>query len=205
MRHDDTQRGDAFRLLSTELVRAHVIRTEDDAAGHTNVVIRLNDGTELQVPAANVSEGIEGLYYLPLRLEFTSTESTPTEPAEQHIPVVEEELKVGKRTVHTGAVTVTKQVHEREEIVDLPLERIEVEVVRVPVNEIVDRPVPMRTEDGVTIIPVLEEIQVVEKRLLLKEEVHIRRKLREEHHPQRVQLRREEVVIERDNNTQVRS
>jgi stress response protein YsnF len=57
--------------------------------------------------------------------------------------------------------------------------------------------VPVRTEGDVTIIPVLEETVVVEKRLLLREEVHVRLKTHEEHQPQRVRLRSEDVVVER--------
>lgn len=35
----------------------------------------------------------------------------------------------------------------------------------------------IRTEGDVTIVPVLEEVLVVEKRLVLKEELHIRRRV----------------------------
>jgi stress response protein YsnF len=46
---------------------------------------------------------------------------------------------------------------------------------------------------------VLEEVLVVEKRLLLKEEVRITKRRIETHMPQRVILRREEVAVERIN------
>ena len=51
--------------------------------------------------------------------------------------------------------------------------------------------------DGVTIIPVLEEILVVEKRLVLKEEVHIRRSTAGEEVEVPVTLRRQRAVVER--------
>jgi hypothetical protein len=44
---------------------------------------------------------------------------------------------------------------------------------------------------------VLEEVFVVDKRLLLKEEVRITTRRRETHAPQRVVLRHEEVTVER--------
>ena len=75
--------------------------------------------------------------------------------------------------------------------------REEVEVERVPIRRVVDGPVPIRDEDGTTIIPILEEVLVVEKRLMLKEELHIRKHRVETHQPQRVTLRREEARIER--------
>ena len=50
------------------------------------------------------------------------------------VPVVAEELVVGKRTVETGRVRLTKKVREREETVDEPLLREDVTVERVLVN-----------------------------------------------------------------------
>jgi stress response protein YsnF len=47
------------------------------------------------------------------------------------------------------------------------------------------------------IIPLLEEVLVIEKRLILREEVHIKKRHREVHAPQEVLLRKEEVEIER--------
>jgi stress response protein YsnF len=55
----------------------------------------------------------------------------------------------------------------------------------------------MRSEGNTLIIPLLEEVLVVEKRLLLKEELHLTKQRVETHQPQRVTLRREEAAIER--------
>ena len=57
----------------------------------------------------------------------------------------------------------------------------------------------MRSEEDTLVIPLLEEVLVVEKRLLLKEEVRITKRRMETHRPQRVTLRREEAVVERVN------
>ncbi len=113
------------------------------------------------------------------------------------LPVVNEERKIGKRTVETGKVRMSTRAHEREEAVDVPLRHDEVDIERVPINKIVDAWVPVRTEGDVTVIPVLEETVVVQKRLFLKEEVRVRLKTREEHRPQRVCLRGEDLVVER--------
>ena len=113
------------------------------------------------------------------------------------IPVIEETLDVQKRRVETGGVRITKVVHEREEIVDEPLFREEVSVERVALNRVVDGPVPIRYEGEVTIIPLVEEVLVVEKRLMLKEELRITRRRVAEHKPQQITLRREEVILER--------
>lgn len=46
------------------------------------------------------------------------------------------------------------------------------------------------------VVPVLEEIMVVEKRTILKEELRITSTRREVREPQRVVLRKEEVSVE---------
>jgi stress response protein YsnF len=72
-----------------------------------------------------------------------------------------------------------------------------VQVKRVPVNQVVDGPVPVRHVGNTMIVSLLEEVLVVEKRLMLKEELHITREQVETYKPQRVTLRSEEAIIER--------
>jgi stress response protein YsnF len=65
------------------------------------------------------------------------------------------------------------------------------------VNRVVDAPSAIRQEGDTIIVPVLEEIMVVEKRLLLKEEIHIRCQEVMQHVSQPVRLRSKEVSLER--------
>ena len=112
------------------------------------------------------------------------------------IPLVAETLVVGKETVVTGGARVSTHVTERVETVDMPLRREDVQVERVPINrQVFETPQP-RQEGDRWVIPILEEVLVVEKRLFLKEEVRIRRTVTEVHTPQAVTLRTEEAVIE---------
>jgi uncharacterized protein (TIGR02271 family) len=113
------------------------------------------------------------------------------------IPVVEEILDVRQRRFETGRVRITKIVHEREEEVNAPRVREEVTIERVTLNRMVDAPVSMRQQGDTFIIPLLEEVVVVEKRLMVKEELRITKRRIEEHGSQQVTLRREEVVVER--------
>ena len=113
------------------------------------------------------------------------------------VPVLAEELEVQKRRVETSTVRLTKVIHEREVEINEPLWREEVEVTRVPMQRVVEGPVPVREEDGTTIISRVEEVLVVEKRWMLREEIHIRQQRREIHQPQRITLRSEEVQVER--------
>ena len=116
------------------------------------------------------------------------------------LPVVREELQVGVRQVDTGSdVRIHKTVSEQAHHIDQSLLRDAVEVKRVPVDRIValsEAPVA-RQEGDTLIVPVLEEILVVEKRLRIKEEVHITRTTRQEQFTDTVFLRTEHVSVER--------
>ena len=120
----------------------------------------------------------------------------PSQP-ETSIPLVEEEAHVGKRTRTTGRVHIRTEVDELEQLVAAELMQETVEVERVPVDRIVDAAPPVRTEGDVTIVPVLEEVLVVEKRLVLKEELRIRRSRRQETEEIPVRLRKQRAVVER--------
>jgi uncharacterized protein (TIGR02271 family) len=113
------------------------------------------------------------------------------------IPVVEESVNVQKRMVETGVVQIHKTVRERTEVVDQPLQSEQVEIERVPVNRIVDDVIPVRHEGDTMIISLLEEVLVVEKRLMLREEVHVRKLRTEVHDPKEVILREEQLEVVR--------
>jgi len=118
--------------------------------------------------------------------------------AEVIVPIMQEDLEVERRMVETGRVRITKRVHEQEQVLDEPLLQQQVAVEHVPINKLWEGPPPEPRYEGETlIIPILEEELVVEKRLVLKEEVHVRRVRRTVHSPQTVILRGEEVSVER--------
>ena len=115
----------------------------------------------------------------------------------EFIPVVEERAVVVKRKKLTGGLRIRTVVHEDEEVIDEPLASEEVGVERVPLDRWVDAAIPMRQEGETTIITLLEEVVVVEKRLRATEEVHITRRRTTRQAAQHVTLRREEAVVER--------
>jgi uncharacterized protein (TIGR02271 family) len=112
------------------------------------------------------------------------------------IPVLEEELKVGKRRVETGSTKVSIGVREIEEVIEQPLIDEKVEVTRVAIDRFIDRPAETRTEGEVTIVPVMEEVLVVEKKLRLKEELHIIRTAQTRVQTHKDTLYKEEVTVE---------
>jgi uncharacterized protein (TIGR02271 family) len=117
--------------------------------------------------------------------------------SEDIIPVAEETATVGKQQVVTGRVRVQTVTDTVEELAHADLQQETVEVTRVPVDRIVETAPEIRTEGELTIVPVLEEVLVVEKRLVLKEELHIRRRTEAETVEVPVTLRKQRAVVER--------
>ena len=113
------------------------------------------------------------------------------------LPVIEERLEVGRRTVETGAVRVRKRVDEVKEQVREPLVSEYVDAERVPIGRVLQEPVGIRHEGDVTIVPVVEERLVTRKELVLVEEIRLTRRREVRETDQEVTLRRESVVVER--------
>ena len=186
-------------------------------------LVHMEDGQQLLVPIDELQKQEDGSFTLPFSLrQLTSdpqlalagrgrrgaddvggvgradaSRAGDGEGGTVVVPVVAETLQVEKRVVEAGRVRVSKVVREREEVVDEPLMREEVQFKRVSVGRIVEGPVPVRHDGDTMIIPLFEEVLVVEKRLMLKEELHVRKASVETHSPQRVLLRSEEAFVER--------
>jgi uncharacterized protein (TIGR02271 family) len=129
---------------------------------------------------------------------------TPAKTAEQTkdkdqvvIPLHAEEVSVAKKRVVTGQVKVGTVTKESEQIVEELLEHEHVEIERIAVGKEVDKAPAVRQEGDTLIIPILEEIVVVERRLLLKEEVRVRRTREKQPYQERVVIRKQEAVITR--------
>lgn len=113
------------------------------------------------------------------------------------IEIVSEEASVEKRDVVTGKVRVSTRTRTRSEPVAAVLNEEHVTVERVPINRDVDAAPEVRTEGDLTIIPVVEEVLVVEKRLVLREELHVRRTVSQHPVETEIALREQYAVIER--------
>jgi uncharacterized protein (TIGR02271 family) len=131
----------------------------------------------------------------PMQTETMQTAAQTEEPLV--IPVIQEQVTFDKQVIETGKVRILKRIIEHEELVDVPLFREEVNVDRVPVNQYVDAAPQVRHEGDTMIIPVVQEQIFYQKRLLLVEELHVKKQIIEEHKPQPVTLLKEEVEITR--------
>ena len=97
-----------------------------------------------------------------------------TAPADREtvIPVFEEEISVAKRVVETARVKVSRVTHQHQQLVDEMLQLEKVEVERVPIDRPIESMPSIRQEGDVTIVPVVEEILKVERRLVLPQLRH---------------------------------
>ena len=155
--------------------------------------LRFPDGRLLLVPTA--------LLLQQLSVADTPTVSdahlTLTENESVSIPVIEEQLQVGKRTVVTGTVRLEKHIGIYEEALDIPLAVRSFDVERRVLNEPVDAPPPVRQEGDTTIYPLVEEQLILTKQLILREELRITRRDTERQDTRTVSLRRESVEVTR--------
>jgi stress response protein YsnF len=130
-------------------------------------------------------------------LDTTDLESPVDHSRETVIPLFEEELSVSRRVVPTSRVQVSRVTHTHEHLVDELLERERVEVERVAIDKPIDHMPSVREEGDYLIFPVVEEVLKIERVLVLKEEVRIRRVKGTERYQERVTLRKQEAVVNR--------
>ncbi|MDQ2711439.1 MAG: YsnF/AvaK domain-containing protein [Acidobacteriota bacterium] len=113
------------------------------------------------------------------------------------VPLHFEEASVSKRSVETGRVRVSTTTHHNEQLIEEILAQEEVSVERKAVGKSIDAMPAVREEGDMIIVPVVEEVLVVERRLMLKEEIYIKRVRGTKRFQERVVLRKQEAVVER--------
>ncbi len=124
------------------------------------------------------------------------TIETPVED-DLTLALVAERATVSKEAVETGRVRISTHVEEHQELVTEALRRDDVVVERRSINRIVEVAPAIRREGDTVIYPIVEETLVVEKRLLLKEEIHIICTSRVETFEQEVTLRAMHADVQR--------
>ena len=175
-------------------------------------LIRTKDGQEFLVPKSHLEPRNDGTYRLrtPLSAFVRSGDRSSDTPRREHpdettnrsfeggvIPVLEEQLETRMQEHETGRIRITKSVDTQNFDVDEPVLRRYYNIERVPRDEIIDAPIEPRYEDETLVLPVFEEVLIVEKRLVLREEIRITRRTEEHVQHETVPLRRERVDVER--------
>ena len=167
-------------------------RFRSSASDSNRVEVLLQTGERITVPRTLVLTSAEGGYRI--AHSFESLLELP-EASELTIPVVSEELEFSKREAPGERLRIHTTVQEHTEQANVPLSVEELEVERVKVGREVDAPVAPRQEGDTWIVPVYEEVLHVEKRLVLREEVRVKRVRRNLQQPVQVSLRREQVEV----------
>lgn len=130
-------------------------------------------------------------------VESPVVETVADDVRETVIPLFAEKLAVSKRVVSTSRVQVSRVTHSYEQLVDELLAQEKVEVERVPIDRLIDAMPSVREEGDSIIVPVVEEVLKIERLLVLKEEVRIKRVKGTERYQETVTLRKQEAVVNR--------
>ena len=186
-----TSRAEASDTSTDNILTA----TGELDAGRIYTELRLSNGQALRVPTAFFFQSTP-------RSEFeakpSSTSSTASSASDTIVlPVVEEQLNIGKRTVATGTVRLEKHVQEYQEGLDVPLAVRTFDVERVVLNQPVETPPPIRQEGNTTVYSLVEEQLVLTTHLILKEEVRVTQRDTERRDTRTVTLKRETIDVVR--------
>ncbi len=127
----------------------------------------------------------------------TMVTSVDDDARETATTLVEEEVAVSKHVVPTRHIQISRRTREHEQLVDELLTREHVEIERTHIGTPVDVMPSVREEQDSIVIPVVEEVLTIERQLILKEEVRIRRVKATERYQERVTLHTQEAVIRR--------
>ena len=144
----------------------------DQADPWTTVV--LPSQRMLQIPTEQIRKDADGALLLPFSLEHLGLEQ-PLSLGTRVIPVLQEELEISKETVVTSKVSVETVTTTQTHLIEEELLKESVQVERRPMNQEVAGPLPPREEGDTTIISLVEEVLVVQRRYVLREEVRITR------------------------------
>jgi hypothetical protein len=169
-----------FPLVTFDGATGVVLRRARFIDRNARSLVRLDDGREFEVPNEALEVRQDGTFLLhahsPAETEHATTvsdDATDSRPDTRTVSRIETESNGRNGDGMTPATEHTLYTEEAD-------------VRRVPVNRIVTEVPQTRQEGEVTIVPVLEEVLVVEKRLLLKEEIHIVRRRAQVREPRRI-------------------
>src|ERR1700722_18401382 len=90
------------------------------------------------------------------------------------VPLHVEDVSIGRRKVERD-VRVKLETVNRDHLIDEALAQEKVEIERVAIGRPIEAIPPVRQDGDTTVVSVVEEVLVVERRLVLKEEIRLRR------------------------------
>lgn len=168
-------------------------RSAEMRPNQTVISVQVADDRVVTFSADLLARRADG-YYVPLSFEQYAT--THERQQLMVIPLIEEQLRVRKRTVEAEKLRLVKRVREEEETVSVPLTTERLHVERIPINRVVEQVHAMREETDRLIIPIHEERLVVRKEIVLIEELHVISEKVVTESTETFTLRREELNVE---------
>ena len=122
--------------------------------------------------------------------------TTLKSPSHKHETVeLAEEHVVVEKVDYVSTIRVSTKTAEHDVEVDEMLRSVHAEVTRVPVGRYIDSIPEIEERDGFLIVPVVEEVLV--KRLVLKEVLHVRMVSATKPYQETVTLRTQTPTVER--------
>ena len=128
---------------------------------------------------------------------LASTGRLPTRADAEVFQEIQESIDVRRVVREAERVRILVTTGQTTETVSEPTWQDHVEIRREPVGQVVTAVEDVRTEDGVTVVPVYEEVLVVERRLVLRERLHVSVQREATETRQEVTLRHQSVDVAR--------
>lgn len=196
----------AFHIIDEQGVRGTIDLTVVPPQGSESklVLVRFDDGSQVFADAGTFIERQEREFLFPGSFAALLKQNPSAryggaafgEEGQIVVPLLEEQLHIFREQVLTGGVRVHKTVRQQTETIDEPVVREEVAIEHVSINRFIDAPPQIRYEGEVMIVPLLEEVLVVEKKLVLREEIRITKRSVTLRNRQQYIVRREEATLE---------
>ncbi|CAM3280435.1 YsnF/AvaK domain-containing protein [Aequorivita lipolytica] len=114
------------------------------------------------------------------------------------IKVHEEELNITKKDVETGKVNIHKKVDTENFSEKIPLATENFIIKHIDFNKEVKKTPKIREKGNITIIPVVKEVAVITKKLMLIEEIHIIKVRTVTNKIIKTTLRKEKIIINKE-------
>lgn len=155
-----------------------------------------SDSDNLTTRTGNMSTGVSGLESDDVSMRNENWRSEDTSDRNRSIPIIEENLQVGKREVERGSVRLRSRIVERpvEETVRLREERVSIE--RNPVNRPAREGELTSFQEGEIELTERAEIPVVNKEARVVEEVRLNKEVSEREETIRDTVRKTEIDVD---------
>jgi hypothetical protein len=185
-------------ILDAEDVRG-LVDNEAVQRGDPTLWITLENGDRLLIPASLLTNNERPPFRIGQRwADLLASHKAPT-VAQEAVGDAALPFEENNQVEHgSSPVRVRKITHEEDTLIQTAVIRQEMDVERVPKNEPLDEMPSVRYEGDTLVIPVIEEVVVVEKRLVLKEEIRVNRHQLETPWEQVVPVHKEQVIIEQN-------